>query len=110
MIPLYRFVKRRVDVNVLAEFAVRGRLAQSGRPIMTSFWRGERFWARKRVESYGRCLEPAKVAAKRAVGEALGYVTQRWGGARCRWHRCDEPVSLVTCAGREPKKSSWFVG
>ena len=48
---------------------------------MTSFWRGERFWARKRVESYGRCLEPAKVAVGRAVGEALGYVTQRWGGA-----------------------------
>jgi hypothetical protein len=46
-----------------------------GRPIIPSFWRGERFWARKRVESYGRCLEPAKVAAGRAVGEALGYVT-----------------------------------
>lgn len=75
MIPLHRFVKRQVDVNVLDEFAVGGRLAHSGRPIMTSFWRGERFWARKRVESYGRCLEPAKVAAGRAVGEALGYVT-----------------------------------
>ena len=70
--PICETASRR---NVLDEFSVGGRLAQSGRPIMTSFWRGERFWARKRVESYGRCLEPAKVAAGRAVGEALGYVT-----------------------------------
>ncbi len=70
--PICETASRR---NVLDEFSVGGRLAQSGRPIMTSFWRGERFWARKRVESYGRCPEPAKVAAGRAVGEALGYVT-----------------------------------
>jgi hypothetical protein len=75
VIPLHRIVKRQVDVNVLDEFAVGGRLAQSGQSIMTSFGHGERFWARERVESYGRCLEPAKVAAGRAVGEALGYVT-----------------------------------
>ena len=74
--PICETASRR---NVLDEFSVGGRLAQSGRPIMTSFWRGERFWARKRVESYGRCLEPAKVAAGRAVDEALGYVNVTMG-------------------------------